>query len=73
MSKTIFSKLLTTYVAILLISVLISLAMTYIFLANFLSAEKVKLLQQSGDRINNVLDFYIENGAGRVIGVMVDN
>lgn len=59
MLKTLFSKIVVIFVAILLVSTSITGAMLYIFLGNFASEEKENMLSDTGDSINSMLNDYL--------------
>jgi len=61
MFKSIFSKLIAVFIAILVIGFSITGTMLYYFLGDFVSTEKVKLLERSGEEINSFLAEYIED------------
>src|SRR3989339_779412 len=61
MSKTIFSKLVIIFISILFFSSIITGIMLFIFLGTFVTEEKTKLLDNSGEKINEFLSMYIEN------------
>lgn len=61
MFNTIFSKLIAVFIAVLLFSFSITGVILYVFLGNSVISEKVELLKQSGDKINNFFNIYIEN------------
>lgn len=61
MFKTIFSKLIIVFISILLVSFTITATILYYFLSDFVLTEKVKLLKQSGEKINDVLKTYADN------------
>lgn len=73
MPKTIFGKLLKAFIAVLLLSFFISLITVDIFLSSFLSDEKVKLLEQSGDKINSLLSIYVDKGPGNLLSPIIEN
>lgn len=60
MLKTIFGKLIVIFISILVIGFSLTGVMLYYFLGDFVSTEKVKLLERSGEEINSFLDEYIE-------------
>jgi signal transduction histidine kinase len=60
MFKTIFSKLIAVFMAILIIGFSIAGVMMYYFLGDFVSNERVSLLERSGEDINTFLSEYIE-------------
>lgn len=59
MLKTLFSKIVALFIAILLVSTSITGVMLYIFLGNFASEEKEKLLSDTADSINSMLNDYL--------------
>jgi len=59
MLKTLFSKIVVLFIAILLVSTSITGVMLYIFLGNFASEEKEKLLSDTADSINSMLNDYL--------------
>ncbi len=59
MLKTLFSKIVVIFIAILIVSTSITGAMLYIFLGNFASEEKEDLLSDTGDSINSMLNDYL--------------
>jgi len=61
MFKTIFSKLIAVFIAILIIGFSITGIMLYYFLGDFVSNERVKLLERSGEDISTFLSEYIEH------------
>jgi signal transduction histidine kinase len=61
MFKTIFSKLIAIFIAILLVSFSVAGVMMYYFLNNFVLTEKVSVLEQSGEKLNSFLKYYLEN------------
>lgn len=61
MFKTIFSKLITVFIAVVIFSFTVTGVVMYIFLGNFVSSEKEVILNQSADRINNLFNAYLEN------------
>lgn len=58
MLKTLFSKIVVIFIAILLVSTTITGVMLYIFLGNFASEEKVNLLNRTGESITDMLSGY---------------
>ncbi len=61
MFKSIFSKLIAIFITILLISFLITGTMLYLFLGNFVSAEKEMSLIDSSKDIAELLKIYVES------------
>jgi len=61
MFRTIFSKLITLFISILLISFLITGIILYYFLGDFLSDEKVDLLERSSDNVSETFKLYLNN------------
>ncbi|MFZ5988286.1 MAG: sensor histidine kinase [Bacillota bacterium] len=68
MLKTLFSKIVVVFIVILLISTSITGAMLYVFLGNFMSQEKKKLLNETGESINSFLTSYYKNYNNPLIG-----
>lgn len=60
MFKTIFSKLLAIFVALLLAAFTLTAVMLYFFLSNFAVKEKVDVLSSSAEKINGYLSIYVE-------------
>lgn len=60
MFKTIFSKLIALFIALLIISFSITGAMLFYFLDNFVAEEKEKVLIQIGEDINNFMNESVE-------------
>lgn len=73
MTKTIFSKLIIVFVSVFFLSFAAEAIMLYLFLGSFLSEEKVMVLNQTADRINEFLDIYIENQDNPLAEVMLGN
>ncbi|HPD00190.1 MAG TPA: ATP-binding protein [Acetivibrio sp.] len=59
MLKTIFSRIVVIFIAILFVSTTITGAMLYFFLGNFASEEKVNLLNRTGESITDMLSDYV--------------
>lgn len=61
MFKTIFSKLIAIFFAVLLISFSITGAILYYFLGDFVSKERVRILEQSSAKISEAFKFFWDN------------
>lgn len=70
MLRTIFSKIVVIFIAILLVSTSITGTMLYIFLGNFVSQQKEDLLNETGDSINSLLNAYYNNYNNPILGSM---
>lgn len=73
MSKTLFGKIVTVFIIILLISTSITGTMLYFFLRNSVSQEKEQLLNTSADKINEFFGYYYENRNKPGINSIVKN
>ncbi|MCX7843024.1 MAG: cell wall metabolism sensor histidine kinase WalK [Clostridia bacterium] len=61
MFKSIFSKLIAVFISLLLIGFSLTGVMLYYFLSNFVTKEKVAVLERSGENISRYLSTYVEN------------
>ncbi|HHV98096.1 MAG TPA: cell wall metabolism sensor histidine kinase WalK [Clostridiaceae bacterium] len=61
MFRTIFSKMVVMFIAVLLIGFLITGGMLYIFLDNFVTKEKTANLEKAASIVNNSFRSYLEN------------
>lgn len=61
MFKTIFSKIIAVFIAVLVAGFSITALMLYFFLSNFAIKEKVEVLSSSAEKINTYLSMYVEN------------
>ncbi|HHV59264.1 MAG TPA: cell wall metabolism sensor histidine kinase WalK [Clostridiaceae bacterium] len=73
MFKTIFSKLITIFIFILLMSFLVSGVMLYYFLGNFASSEKEKALSDSSEYIATFLRLMIESENNPLLRLFFEN
>lgn len=66
MFKTIFSKLITIFILILIIAFSITGVMLYVFLDEFTTREKTALLERGSNSVNLAFGYYLEisNGTG---------
>ncbi|MCX8130175.1 MAG: cell wall metabolism sensor histidine kinase WalK [Clostridia bacterium] len=70
MFKTIFSKLIAIFVAILLVSFSVAGVMLYYFLSDFVLKEKVSVLDKSAEKLNSFLKIYVENQNNQLTAVI---
>ncbi len=61
MFKSIFSKLITVFIAVLLFSFLLAGITLYYFLDGFVTNEKVEALEESGEAISRIYQFYVDS------------
>lgn len=72
MFKSIFSKLIAVFIALLIISFTITSAVLYYFLGNLMTQEKVDMLKQSGDKINRFFNIYLDNRTNPLVNLMFE-
>lgn len=60
MFKSIFSKLITIFISILLIGFSITGVMLYFFLDNFVTQDKANTLESSGKKVNELFEMYMD-------------
>ncbi|NLD48329.1 MAG: cell wall metabolism sensor histidine kinase WalK [Clostridiaceae bacterium] len=65
--STLFSKIVTIFIVILLVSTSITAGMLYFFLWNFLSREKEHTLNEASQYINRGLETYVRNSDNIII------
>lgn len=72
MFKSIFSKLIAVFIALLIISFTITSAVLYYFLGNLMTQEKVDMLKQSGEKINRFFNIYLDNRTNPLVNLMFE-
>lgn len=72
MFKSIFGKLMTMFIFIIVFSFATAGVTLYLSLGKFVSEEKVKSLEKAGEEISNYLEIYIENANNPVAKIMFE-